>query len=188
MSSQDSQPEPESQSKEAQKRTDTLPVEKGIDLSYVADISYVYKIQERFGGKARIVYAKPKRLRFDVRPEDVVDFAKFVRDEIGFDHPISVTGTDYPEDNVIEVVYHIGCCTVPEYRSSVFAFAVKLPRDNPRTPTLMPVYRGVEYHERETFEMLGVIFEGHPKLERLLLPEDWADIPPLRKDFNIKGR
>lgn len=187
MSSQGSQPEGESQS-EVQKRTQTLPLEKGIDLSYVADIGYVYKIQERFGGKARIVYAKPKRIRFDVRPEDVVDLARFVRDEIGFDHPISVTGTDYPDDNIIEVVYHIGCCTIPEYRSSVFAFAVKLPRDNPRIPTLMSVYRGVEYHERETFEMLGVIFEGHPKLERLLLPEDWADIPPLRKDFNIKGR
>jgi len=187
MSSQGSQPEEESKSEEAQRRIDTLPVERGIDLDYVTDIS-IYKIKERFGGKVRIVYVKPKRVRFEVGPEVVIDFAKFVRDEIGFDHPICVTGTDYPNDNVIEVIYHIGCCAVPEYGPSVFAFAVKLPRDNPRMPTLIPVYRGVEYHERETFEMLGVIFEGHPKLERLLLPEDWADIPPLRKDFNIKGR
>ena len=79
-------------------------------------------------------------------------------------------------------------CIRDRYSSSVFAFALKLPRDNPRTPTLISVYRGVEYHERETFEMLGVILVGHPRLERLLLPEDWADIPPLRKDFSIKGR
>ncbi|MEM2759177.1 MAG: NADH-quinone oxidoreductase subunit C [Nitrososphaerales archaeon] len=146
------------------------------------------KIDAKFGDKVKLAYTKPRRIRFDIKPDVVVEFARFLRDEIGFDHPISVAGTDYPKDNVIEVIYHIGCCTVPEYRSSVFAFALKLPRDNPKTPTLIPVYRGVEYHERETFEMLGVIFEGHPKLQRLLLPEDWADIPPLRKDFSIKGR
>jgi NADH-quinone oxidoreductase subunit C len=46
----------------------------------------------------------------------------------------------------------------------------------------------VEFHEREVFEMLGVYFEGHPDNRRLLLPEDWADLPPLRKDFRNKGR
>jgi NADH-quinone oxidoreductase subunit C len=186
MSSQGDQPEQEkSESKEVeakpeaqQKTVEIPPLEKGI----------VDKIVERFGDKVKLVYAKPRRIRFDVKREDVVGFARFLHDEIRFDQPISVAGIDYPKENIIEVVYHIGCCAIPEYSSSVFAFAVKLPRDNPRTPTLIPVYRGVEYHERETFEMLGVIFEGHPRLERLLLPEDWADIPPLRKDFSIKGR
>jgi NADH-quinone oxidoreductase subunit C len=55
-------------------------------------------------------------------------------------------------------------------------------------PTLTPPHKSAEYHERETFEMLGVYFEGHPRNERFLLPEDWADIPPLRKEFRIKGR
>lgn len=166
------------QAEQKEPKVEIPPLEKGI----------VDKITSKFGDRVKLAYAKPRRIRFDVKAEDVVDFAKFLRDEIGFDLPVSVAGTDYPKDNVIEVIYHIECTKVPEYRSSVFAFALKLPRDDPRTPTLIPVYRGVEYHERETFEMLGVIFEGHPKLQRLLLPEDWADIPPLRKDFNIKGR
>ena len=55
-------------------------------------------------------------------------------------------------------------------------------------PSLINIFRSVEYHERETFEMLGVFFEGHPRNDRFLLPEDWADIPPLRKEFRIKGR
>ncbi len=148
----------------------------------------VDRITTRFGDKVDLVYSKPKRIKFNIKAEDAVDFGRFLCDEIKFDQPISVAGTDYPKENVIVVIYHIGCCTVTEYKAIVFAFAVKLPRDNPKMPTLMPVYRGVEYHERETFEMLGVIFEGHPKLQRLLLPEDWADIPPLRKDFYIKGR
>ena len=183
MSSQGDQPAEGSQAKaeakpEAQKPIEIPPLEKGI----------VEKVTGKFGDKVKLVYAKPKRIRFDVKTEDVLDFAKFLRDDVGFDQPISVAGVDYPKENIIQVVYHIGCCTKPEYTSSVFAFALKLPRDNPKTPALIPVYRGVEYHEREAFEMLGVIFEGHPRLERLLLPEDWADIPPLRKDFSIKGR
>jgi NADH-quinone oxidoreductase subunit C len=183
MSSQGDQPEEGAQGKaeakpEPQKPVEIPPLEKGI----------IEKITGKFGDRAKLAYAKPKRIRFNVKTEDVISFARFLHDDVGFDQPISVAGVDYPKENVIEVVYHIGCCTKPEYTSSVFAFAVKVPRDNPKTPTLIPVYRGVEYHEREAFEMLGVIFEGHPRLERLLLPEDWADIPPLRKDFSIKGR
>ena len=191
MSSQGDQPE--SQSKEVEAKAEgqeQKPQQKEEPKVEIPPLekSIVDKITARFGDKVTLAYAKPKRIRFNIKPEDVLDFARFLHDEIKFDQPISVAGTDYPKNNVIEVIYHIGCCTVPEYRSSVFAFAVKLPRDNPKTPTLIPVYRGVEYHERETFEMLGVIFEGHPRLQKLLLPEDWADIPPLRKDFNIKGR
>ena len=60
--------------------------------------------------------------------------------------------------------------------------------DSTRLPTLRDVFYSVEFHEREIFEMFGVFFEGHPDNRRLLLPEDWADLPPLRKDFAIKGR
>src|SRR5579885_923427 len=60
--------------------------------------------------------------------------------------------------------------------------------DATRTPSLRDVFYSVEFHERECFEMFGVYFEGHPDMRRLLLPEDWADIPPFRKDFKIKGR
>ncbi len=195
MGSQGGQPEQDkSQSKEEEAKKTVVPEQKApqkeepkVEIPPL-EKSIVDKITAKFGDNVQLVYAKPKRIRVNVKPENIVDFAKFLRDEIKFDQPISVAGTDYPKENFIEVIYHIGCCTVPEYRSSVFAFALKLPRDNPKTPTLIPVYRGVEYHERETFEMLGVIFEGHPKLLKLLLPEDWADIPPMRKDFNIKGR
>jgi NADH-quinone oxidoreductase subunit C len=61
-------------------------------------------------------------------------------------------------------------------------------RDGATLPSLISVFRSVEYHERETYEMLGVFFEGHPRNDRFLLPEDWADIPPLRREFRIKGR
>jgi NADH:ubiquinone oxidoreductase subunit C len=70
----------------------------------------------------------------------------------------------------------------------IMALATRTSRNDARSPSLIDVFRSVEYHERETFEMLGVYFEGHPRNERFLLPEDWADIPPLRREFRIKGR
>ncbi len=153
--------------------------------SIVKDI--IDRVSAKFNDRVTLKYATSKRLRFDLEPKDVLEFAKFVK-ELGFDHPISVSGTDYPKDNLIEVIYHLDSCSKEMYMGIVLAFAVRLDRDDPRTPSLMGIYQGVEYHERETFEMLGVVFEGHRKLDRLLLPEDWADIPPLRKDFQIKGR
>ncbi len=149
--------------------------------------SIIDKVNARFGNKVKLVYSKPRRIKFEISVNDMREFAKFIKD-LGFDHPISVAGTDYPKDNVIEVIYHIDSCSIDEYKGIVLAFGIKVNRDSPNMFTLMDIYEGVEYHERETFEMLGVIFNGHRKLDRLLLPEDWADIPPLRKDFQIKGR
>ncbi len=157
-----------------------------IYMSHIEE-SIISKIRERFSNRVRLVYHKPKRIRFDVDVNDIEEFAKFIKD-LGFDHPISVSGTDYPKDNSIEVIYHLDSCSIDEYSGIVLGVAIKVSRDSPNTSTLMNIYEGVEYHEREVFEMLGVIFNGHRKLDRLLLPEDWADIPPLRKDFQIKGR
>jgi NADH-quinone oxidoreductase subunit C len=131
-----------------------------------------------------------------VAKEDILDVAKFIRDELHFDHAESVTGIDYPEQKAIEVVYHLGSYTEPALAQQVLTLATNVPReDNPdpgndstKLSSLRDIFYSVEFHERECFEMLGVYFEGHPDNRRLLLPEDWADLPPLRKDFRIKGR
>jgi NADH-quinone oxidoreductase subunit C len=107
---------------------------------------------------------------------------------MGFDHAESAGGTDYPKDNQIEVIYHLGSYSREELAAHILWLTTRTDRDDARLPTLINIYKSVEYHERECYEMLGVYFEGHPRNERFLLPEDWADIPPLRKDFRIKGR
>jgi NADH:ubiquinone oxidoreductase subunit C len=148
----------------------------------------VDQIKKRFGEAAKPVFIRPLRIKISVEPRDIVDVATFLRDQLGFDHAESVAGTDYPKDNQIEVVYHLGSYTREDLGAHVLYLATRTGRDDARLPTLINVYKSVEYHERETFEMLGVYFEGHPRNDRFLLPEDWADIPPLRKDFRIKGR
>jgi NADH-quinone oxidoreductase subunit C len=146
------------------------------------------QIKKQFGDSVNVVFIKPLRIKIQAEPQNVVEVATFLRDSMGFDHAESVGGTDYPKDGQIEVLYHLGSYTREDLGAHILALAVRTNRDDARLPTLINVYKSVEYHERETFEMLGVYFEGHPRNERFLLPEDWADIPPLRKDFRIKGR
>src|ERR671915_1616308 len=154
------------------------PFEKGL----------VEQIKKEFGDLVKVVFIKPIRIKIQVQPEDIVRVANFLRDSIGFDHAESVAGTDYPKDNQIEVIYHLGSYSRQELAPHILWLTTRTNRDDARLPTLINVYKSVEYHERECYEMLGVYFEGHPRNERFLLPEDWADIPPLRKDFRIKGR
>ena len=154
------------------------PFEKGL----------VEQIKKEFGDLVKVVFIKPLRIKIQVEPQDIVRVANFLRDNMGFDHAESAGGTDYPKDNQIEVIYHLGSYSRQELAPHILWLTTRTNRDDARLPTLINVYKSVEYHERECYEMLGVYFEGHPRNERFLLPEDWADIPPLRKEFRIKGR
>ena len=162
----------------AKKEPEPPPFEKGL----------VSELSSRFGDKIKASYIRPLRIKIYVDPANIVEVASFLRDSMGFDHAESVAGTDYPKDNQIEVVYHLGSYSRMDLGAHILLLATRTNRDDARLPTLINIYKSVEYHERETFEMLGVYFEGHPRNERFLLPEDWADIPPLRRDFRIKGR
>jgi NADH:ubiquinone oxidoreductase subunit C len=154
------------------------PFEKGL----------VEQIKKEFGDLIKVVFIKPLRIKIQVEPQHIVRVANFLRDSIGFDHAESVAGTDYPKDNQIEVIYHLGSYFHQELAAHILWLTTRTNKGDARLPTLINVYKSVEYHERECYEMLGVYFEGHPRNERFLLPEDWADIPPLRKEFRIKGR
>ena len=154
------------------------------------------RIVNQFSGDAEVDYVKENRTKINVKKEKILDVAKFIKDQTPFDHAESVSGVDYPEDKEIEVVYHLGSYTDNRYAKQILALSTRATReDNPnpgsdstKLPSLRDIFYSVEFHERECFEMLGVYFEGHPDNRRLLLPEDWADIPPLRKDFKNKGR
>ncbi len=171
------------------------PEEKPVELpAFEKEISD--KITEKFGDKVQVTFVKEDRVGISVNRENVHDVAEFIRDGLNYDHVESVSGVDYPQDKEIEVVYHIGSYSDPSLARQVLVLSTRAQREeNPipgndatKLPTLRDVFYSVEFHEREIFEMFGVYFEGHPDNRRLLLPEDWADLPPLRKDFAIKGR
>jgi NADH:ubiquinone oxidoreductase subunit C len=170
---------PGSSVKDASKKDAEPPAfEKGI----------IDRVVNEFGNKIKVLYIKPLRMKIAVNPADIMATAIYLRDTLGFDHAESVAGTDYPKDNQIEVIYHLGSYGVPGLEGQIMSLTTRTSRDGATLPSLINIFRSVEYHERETYEMLGVFFEGHPRNDRFLLPEDWADIPPLRREFRIKGR
>ena len=120
-----------------------------------------------------------------VNAENLVEVATALRDEMGFDYLASVTGVDYLPEGKMEVVYHL-------FRSTggpALVIKAQTPRENPVVPSLVPVYPGADLQERETWDLFGIQFEGHPDLRRILLWEGFNGFP-LRKDWagSLHGR
>jgi NADH:ubiquinone oxidoreductase subunit C len=157
-----------------------------ISLSVSSEI--LKSITDKFGNRIKIIYDIHNRSKIMVEPESLVETAIFLRDNFGFDHVESASGTDYPKEEKIEINYHLGTYSNSDLLPYVLVLSTKVDRKDPKSNSLINILPSVELFERETYEMLGVYFIGHPRNERFLLPEDWADIPPLRKDFRSKGR
>jgi NADH-quinone oxidoreductase subunit C/D len=115
---------------------------------------------------------------FLVKPEQLFNFATKLRDHLGYDYLSSVTGVDYFADNKMEVVYHVRKST----GGAPLVFKVQLPRDNPVIASMVPIYPGAEFQEREAWDLLGIRFDGHPDLRRILMWEGFEG-HPLRKDW-----
>jgi len=97
----------------------------------------------------------------------------------GFDYLADVTAIDWKDR--IEVVYRL---TALESNEKV-VLRVDLDREKPEVESVTSVWKGADYQEREVFDLMGVVFEEHPDLRRILLPEDWEGYP-LRKDYVIE--
>jgi NADH:ubiquinone oxidoreductase subunit C len=135
----------------------------------------------------KVEWMKEHRLKVTASPAHVKEVGIFVRDSLGFDHISTVSGVDWIAKNELEVVYFVGS-TTPGQEDFVLALSERIPRDNPVAPSLVQVWGGADYQERETHEMFGINFQGHPDQSHLFLPEDWNDLPPLRKDYVSPGR
>jgi len=149
------------------------------------------RLKLALGEKILAVLVDNRIVKVTVTLDALIEAAERLK-EMGFDHVKGVTGVDLialkKSENAIELIYHVGSYLVDDLAPYVVNLSAKVPRDNPIAPSLVKIWPSAEYHERETYEMLGVAFEGHPNLKRLLLPEWWSDIPPLRKDYRPPGR
>jgi len=116
-----------------------------------------------------------------VEPAVLRDICLFLRDHPDYqmDYLCFIAGVDYLTH--LEVVYHLGSLTKQVGHHRV-VLKVRLEREEPRVPTVSDLWPTANWHERECYDLLGVVFEGHPDLRRILLPEVWEGYP-LRKDY-----
>ena len=136
------------------------------------------KLKERF---PEAVVDVPELIDFTVaiKPEAVTDVARFLHDECGLDYLALLTAVDQPER--FEVVYHLW--SIKDRTTEPFVLKAYIEdKENPTVPSVTPLWRGANYQECEAYDLMGIRFEGHPNLKRILL---WEGFPghPLRKDF-----
>lgn len=124
-------------------------------------------------------------LSLTIRKQDITAVCRHLKTDpaLLFDMVVDICGVDYyrPVDR-FEVVYHLYSLTHRAY------LRLKVPVDetDPNVDTVSGVWKGAGWHERETYDMYGIRFTGHPDLRRMYMPEEFAH-HPLRKDFPLMG-
>ena len=120
-----------------------------------------------------------------VKPAAVLEVLTVLRNEVNlrFELLSSVSGVDYPDTATrLHAVYHLTSLT---YRRRLRVEAAVTAED-PHLPSVCSIYPTADFHERETWDMFGIVFDGHPGLTRILMPDDWVGHPQ-RKDYPLGG-
>jgi NADH-quinone oxidoreductase subunit C len=144
------------------------------------------KIKERFPEEVLDVREFRGQVSVSLKKERILDICRYLHDDPGLflDYLVDVCGVDYlgKKEKRFEVVYHLYSI---KHRHAV-RIKAEVAGDNPSIDSVMPIWTGANWHEREAYDMYGIIFNGHPDLRRILLPEDWEGYP-LRKDYPLQG-
>jgi NADH-quinone oxidoreductase subunit C len=125
-------------------------------------------------------------ITFHVARERIVDVVRALRDEpsLRFELCSGVSGVHYPEETGRELhaVYHLASVT----HNRRIRLEVAAPDADPHIPSVFSVYPTADWHERETWDFFGIVFDGHPALTRIEMPDDWPGHPQ-RKDYPLGG-
>ena len=125
-------------------------------------------------------------ITFFIRRGDLLQVARTLRDDpaLRFEFCSSVSGVHYPNDEGRELhaVHHLLSMT----HNRRIRLEVTCPDADPHVPSVVPVYPTADWHERETYDFFGIIFDGHPSLTRIQMPDDWPGHPQ-RKDYPLGG-
>jgi len=141
------------------------------------------KLTEDLGPKLKKVFRKSKRrVYLDVEPDNLLDVARYIFSIDGVRFAIA-TGIDTPAG--FEVLYHFDF----DKNDMIVSVRVLADRDNPTLPSVATISKAVNWIEREMHDLLGIDFEGHPDMRRLLLPDDWPEgVYPMRRGKPWEGK
>ncbi len=138
-----------------------------------------------FGDHVTRVVVDRDELTLHVKPEHVADLARHLRDSPDHRYELlsNLSGVDYPDTVTrLHVVYNLTSMT---YRRRI-RLETAVTVEDPKVATVTGVYPTADYHERETWDFFGVVFDGHPALTRIFMPDDWVGHPQ-RKDYPLGG-
>jgi NADH-quinone oxidoreductase subunit C len=145
------------------------------------------RLRRKFGDAIQKTHQQHGNETAVVDRERLLEIAEFLRDdsELEFNMPIDCTAVDWYQqcEPRFEVVYHLYSLR----RRHRVRIKVRVPESDPTCPSLTPIWRGMNWHEREAWDLYGIRFTGHPNLKRVLLYEEFVG-HPLRKDYPIDKR
>lgn len=123
-----------------------------------------------------------------IRPEAVQEIVRYLHDDDAerYDYLSDVTAVEYRDLELpLQVIWHLRSLPFRRF----LRLKAELAKGTPlKVPSVMPIYSGADWLERECYDMFGIVFEGHPDLRRILMWEQYAEGYPLRKDFPLRGR
>jgi NADH-quinone oxidoreductase subunit C len=153
----------------------------GIDPAQIAEM-----IKEKFPEQVIEVTNHRDQVSVIINKGQSVAILKYLHDDplLSFDHLNDLTAVDWMNKKEVrfEVVYNLFST---KYRHRI-RIKAQMPENNMQIGTVVPIWVGANWHERECYDMFGIEFFGHPDLRRILMPEDWEG-HPLRKDYPLKG-
>jgi NADH-quinone oxidoreductase subunit C len=144
------------------------------------DNDLVKRYKARFGGAILEAWLDRKQSILVTSPDRLLEIAHYTRDEEKFDYLVDLTAVDWPKRekrfDLVLILYSFP-------KNERLRIKAPLAEDEP-VPSVESVWPTANWLEREIYDMFGIVFEGHPNLKRLLLPEEWQGYP-LRKDYDI---
>jgi NADH/F420H2 dehydrogenase subunit C len=134
------------------------------------------RLAEKFP-QFELAYVEGKDPAILVQGDNLVELTQHLRDEQEYDYCSSITSVDYPDH--FEVVYHLYSW---KKEGGPVILKVHADREDPKVPSVVSIWRGADWQEREVWDLMGIHFDGHPNLTRVLMWEGFEG-HPLRKDF-----
>lgn len=139
----------------------------------------ILKLKETIGqGLSKKIELSEDGQVISVLKEAIVGLLKALKEKFGFIMLADITAAEY--DDKLEIVYHVMAMD----GAQILKIKVNTSKDSPSVPSITPVWKAASVLEREVYDLMGVNFEGHPELKRILCPEDFEG-HPLRKNFTL---
>ncbi|MDR1954423.1 MAG: NADH-quinone oxidoreductase subunit C [Candidatus Methanoplasma sp.] len=138
-------------------------------------------LQQKFPGKVEITRTEERRVYAKVDRGAVFDVCTYIHDNLTFEHATSIMGNDRVDR--MEVIYHLS----NYFNGVMIELTAELPAGDLHVGSVAGIWGGANWHERETYELFGITFDGHPKLKRLLTPDTY-EFYPFRKSYKLRGQ